>query len=86
MIDTDVVELDELDELEKDDPPPVLLATALLGLIDKTCCVCCEELANWSDILGELELLIPPPPVEPPPPDALELPVWVADAPALLPL
>ena len=79
------IELDESDELEVVDipPPTLLLAVAELGLIDKTCCVCWEELANWSDILGELDMLVPPPPD--PPLDA-ELPACVVVVPAVLPL
>jgi len=41
-------ELEKLDELAKLVPPPPieLLAIAVLGLIAKTCCVCCEALEN----------------------------------------
>jgi hypothetical protein len=84
VIDTELVDSDELDELEKLDPPPILLfETVVVGLIDKTCCVCCEALANWSDMLGELEILIPPPVL--PLLDVMELPDCVVDVPVVLP-
>tara|TARA_R100001377_G_scaffold23305_1_gene12573 strand:- start:118 stop:354 length:237 start_codon:yes stop_codon:yes gene_type:complete len=57
LIDTDELELPTLSEL------PVVSVT-VTELIDKTCCVCADEDANWSDLLGELLVLMPPPPVE----------------------
>ena len=56
-MEADELELPTLFEL------PAVSVTAT-ELIDKTCWVCAEEDANWSDLLGELLVLIPPPPVE----------------------
>tara|TARA_R110002050_G_scaffold29818_1_gene76477 strand:+ start:200 stop:424 length:225 start_codon:yes stop_codon:yes gene_type:complete len=51
----DTEELDPLKLLEL--PPASVTATEL---IDKTCCVWAVEDANWSDLLGELLVLMPP--------------------------
>ena len=77
------------------------LETAVLGLNANTCCVCADELANWSEILGELLVLIPPVlataevmeleapdiTVEPThePPDAVLLPVACIEVPDVVP-